>query len=103
MTSRIATAGWLARQLVQAEHNLHDVERQAEGYLSYLFPIDRGGWNGWAFHRADSGGVEIDVYQATETAAAVAALHRSGFAVVRIHPHPATKLISCACVAYEAP
>jgi hypothetical protein len=98
-STRPATTGWLARALVTAERNLRDAESQVEGFLTSLFP---DGWRGWAFQRGDSGHVEIDVYQAVESPAAVAALHRAGFGGVRIHQHEASKFITCACRTHEA-
>lgn len=85
--------GWLARQLVTAEHNLRDAESQIEGFLSSLF---RSGWNGWSFQSTD-GIVTIEVYQVDDSAEAAAALHRAGFAVVVLHGHEASHLIRCIC------
>lgn len=92
-------AGWLARTLVSAEHNLRDAERQVEGFLSALF-VD--GWQGWAFVRGANGGVLLDVYEATETPAAVAALIRAGFTTVILHNHKPSKVATCVCVHHEA-
>lgn len=91
--------GWLARELVTAEFHLRDAERQTEGLLSSLFPS----WHGWAFTRGDGGAVAIDVFEAHETPEAVAALHRAGFAIVVIHPHKGSKVITCSCTPREAP
>lgn len=91
--------GWLARALVAAEHNLRDIERQVEGFLTSLFP---DGWQGWSFVRSGAAAA-IDVYEAIESPAAIAALHRAGFVEVRIHEHEASKLITCICTTHEAP
>lgn len=93
------SAGWLARLLIAAEHNLRDVERQVEGFLTSLLPD----WQGWAFRRVIGGDVAIDVYMAIDSAAAAAALHRAGFATVTIHDHESRKIITCTCTSHEAP
>lgn len=92
--------GWLARALVTADFNLRDIEKQAEGYLGALFPH---GWHGWAFAPSDTGAVSIDVYKVRATPAAIAALHRAGFAEVVCHEHEASKLITCMCERHMAP
>jgi hypothetical protein len=92
------TVGWLARALVIAENNLRDVEDQVEGFLTSLFP---DGWQGWQFVRVTQGTVAIDVYEAIESPAAIAALHRAGFAKVRIHEHESSKFVSCVCPTHQ--
>lgn len=94
-------AGWLARALLAADYNLRDVERQVENFLTSLFP---DGWKGWAFERHGRE-VAIDIYEATESPAAAAALHRAGFAHVTVHLHEPSKFITCACRTHstEAP
>lgn len=96
----VTAVGWLARALVAADHNLRDVELQVQGFLTSLFP---DGWQGWSFDPGARGVVAIDVYQAIESPAAVAALHRAGFSVVRVHGHESSKFITCICTTHEAP
>lgn len=93
-------AGWLARALVTAEHNLRDVEHQVEGFLTSLFT---DGWQGWAFQQGQRSAVAIDVYEAIESPTAIAALHRAGFTEVRVHEHESSKFIRCVCRTHEAP
>lgn len=92
-------AGWLARTLVSAEHNLRDAEQQVEAFLTSLL----GDWQGWAFVRGANGGVLIDVYEAIETPVAVAALIRAGFTTVILHNHKPSKVATCVCPHHEAP
>jgi hypothetical protein len=99
-TSRTITVGWLALRLVSAEYNPRDAERQVEGLLTSLFT---DGWNGWSFLQNHHGAIAIDVYQALESPAAVAALHRAGFTDVRIHEHERSRFVTCACRTHEAP
>lgn len=94
------SVGWLARALVAAEFNLRSVEEQVQGFLTSLFP---DGWKGWSSHRGSRGAVAIDVYEAIESPAAVAALIRAGFTEIRIHPHESSRFVSCMCSTKEAP
>lgn len=91
---RTITNGWLARQLVAADFNLREAERQVEGFLTSLFT---DGWQGWAFLQGAGGAVRIDVYQAIESPAAIAGLHRAGFSEVAIHGHESSRYVTCIC------
>lgn len=102
----VTDPGWLARPLVSAERSLRDAELQVEGYLTRLFPVLVGGWQGWSFHAGVRSAVQIDVYEVSDDPIvqmpAVAALWRGGFATVVLHPHGAKKLLTCVCEQHEA-
>ena len=59
-----------------------------------LFPARRS----WLWTPPD----RLDVWGVAETTPAVAALHRAGFAGVRIHPHAAEAFLTCVCPHREA-
>ncbi len=97
---RAAVAGSLAAALYAAEHGLRDAERRVEQFLTALFP---DGWQGWAFTGDMPAAIAIDVYEVIDSPAAAGALHRAGFAEVRLHGHLAKKFLTCNCSTRSAP
>lgn len=85
---------------------MRDAELQVEGYLTRLFPVMVGGWQGWSFHAGQRGAVQIDVYEVSDDPIvqmpAVAALMLGGFATVVLHPHGARQILTCRCEVHEA-
>jgi hypothetical protein len=90
----------LAAALYAAEHGLREAERRVEQVLTALFP---DGWQGWAFAGAAPHAIAIDVYEVIDSPAAASALHRAGFAEVRLHGHAAKRILTCSCSTRTTP
>lgn len=80
--------GALAVSLFAAEAAFLAAERRVEGLLDALYDS----WSDF-----EIGDYAIDVYDVLPSDAAVAALFRSGFHVVREHPHARHQFRHCAC------
>lgn len=97
VTTETVAVGSLAARIVAAETELLDAERQLEQMLDSLFG-DRE-WLGFEVGPRR----ELDVYSTTESAAAVAALHRAGFPAIRLHAHALEKFKACGCRTQKDP
>lgn len=92
----------LADTLFRAEAALLDAEHHVEAMLDRLFqggaslvdPAFGIGYSGWNF---DRGRRRIEVFAATESREAIAALFGCGFACVVIHDHGSDSFVRCAC------
>ena len=80
--------GSLAARYYRAWQELHAAERQLEQMLSSLY----SSWSDW-----EAGPDGIDVYDALDSEAAAAALHRAGFRAVRVHDHERRRFSKCSC------
>ncbi len=97
VTTETVAIGSLAARIVAAERELLDAERQLEQMLDSLF-----GERDWK-HFEVGPRRELDVYAVTDSAAAVAALHRAGFPTVVLHAHERAKFTTCACRSIRDP
>lgn len=96
MLATYQTDGSLAQALRDATGNLRGVQRDVEELVTSLypewspkFPMSRG----WQFTEPDM----LDIYDAIDTPAATAALHRAGLHHVTTHDH--RRGAPCRCVA----
>lgn len=85
--------GSLASKLFKAEREWLHAEKQLEQMLRSLFGNE---WSDYEYARG-----ELDVFDVIPSDAAVFALMRAGFRVVKLHDHAKQKFATCACVAQK--
>lgn len=82
------TGGSLAAELDEATRKQLAAKNQLEDLLDSLF-------QSWLSY--DAYGATLDVFGVIPSTVATATLQRAGFALIYLHPHPATDFVACEC------